>query len=115
MYIGGLLIPYYGLVDSGADYSVISKDIAGLIGFTWDESEEETGAAAGGQAFSYWQATNEVAIQTEVGGLTFEDAMVAEADEIILGRHDFFRRYRVTFDEQQQLMEIEPFEPDQRH
>ena len=40
LYIGGLSIPYYGLVDSGSDYSVISKDIARLIGFEWDETKE---------------------------------------------------------------------------
>lgn len=99
LYIGGLLIPYYGLVDSGSDYSVISKDIAGLIGFEWDETKEQAGEAAGGQSFPYWEATNHVAVQTEVGGLTFDGAMVAEEDEIILGRHDFFRRYRITFNE----------------
>lgn len=106
---------YYGLVDSGSDYSVISKDIAALIGFRWDETKEETGEAAGGQTFSYWEATNQVPVQTEVEGLTFQGAMIAEEDEIILGRHDFFRRYRVTFNERDQLMEIEPFEPYQRH
>jgi hypothetical protein len=115
LYIGGLLIPYYGLVDSGSDYSVISVDIAALIGFQWDETKEETGSAAGGQSFAFWEATNQVAVQTEVGGLTFTEAMVAEEDEIILGRHDFFRRYRVTINERDQLIEIQPFEPDQRH
>ena len=40
---------------------------------------------------------------------------MAEEDEIILGRHDFFRRYRVTFNERDQLMEIELFDPNRRN
>jgi hypothetical protein len=36
--------------------------------------------------------------------------MVADEDDIILGRHDFFRRYRVTFRESAQEMDIEPLD-----
>ncbi|MBI3637691.1 MAG: retroviral-like aspartic protease family protein [Candidatus Rokubacteria bacterium] len=111
LYIGGIPIRYYALVDSGSDYSVIPLDLARRIGLQFDESQPEEGAATGGQSFRYWEATNQLAIQTEVGGLTFDEAMVAEGDDFILGRHDFFRRYRVSFNEPAQEFEIEAFDP----
>lgn len=112
VYIGGLPIRYYGLVDSGSDYSVIPHALARRIGVVFDDSKKpEAGEAAGGQEFEYWEASNQLPIQTEVGGLTFDEAMVADEDDFILGRHDFFRRYRVTFNERAQEMEIEPFDP----
>jgi len=111
LYIGGLSIRYYGLVDSGSDYSVIPHDLARRIGVEYDESQPGEGEAAGGQSFRYWEATNQLAIQTEVGGLTFDGAMVADEGDFILGRHDFFRRYRVTFNERAQELEVEPFDP----
>ena len=111
LYIGGLSTRYYGLVDSGSDYSVIPHDLARRIGIQYDESNPSEGEAAAGQSFQYWEATNQLAIQTEVGGLTFDEAMIAETDEFIIGRHDFFRRYRVTFNELAQEFEVQPFDP----
>lgn len=111
LYIGGHQTRYYGLLDSGSDYSVIPRDLAKRIGVEYDESKSEECGAAAGQSFTYWEATNQLPIQTEVGGLTFDQAMVADEDDFILGRHDFFRRYRVTFDEPAQEFWAEPIDP----
>ena len=115
LYIGGLPTRYYGLVDSGSDYSVIPRELARRIGVQYDESKPDEGEAAGGQSFTFWEATNQLAIQTEVGGLTFDEAMVADEGDFILGRHDFFRRYRVSFNELAQEFEIEPLDPNDGH
>lgn len=111
LYIGGKYVwPYYGLVDSGSDYSVIPKELARRVGVEFDETKRQEGSAAGGKNFDYFDATNQLTVMTEVGSLTLDRAMVADEEDFILGRHDFFKRYRVTFNERDQCMEIEPFD-----
>lgn len=108
LYVGGQLVPHYALVDSGAEYSLIPRDIARHIGVEFDETKALKGGAAGGAIFRFFMGTNQLAVQTEVGGLTFDRPLVADSDHFILGRHDFFARYIVTFDEREQRMEIRP-------
>ena len=111
----GQVIPYYGLVDSGSDHSVIPKDLARYIGVEYDESKPEKGGAVGDLSFTYFTGTNQLSVQTEVGGLVFDQPMVADEDDFILSRHDFFRRYVVTFNEREAYMDIAPFEDEGRN
>ncbi|MDE3113255.1 MAG: aspartyl protease family protein [Chloroflexota bacterium] len=107
---GSILSRYWGLVDSGSDYSVIPRDLARRIGVDYDESKPKTCGAAGRQSFTYFDQTNQLTIQTEVGGLNFDEAMVADEDDFILGRYDFFRRYKVTINERDETVLAEPFD-----
>jgi aspartyl protease len=60
LYIGGQLVPFYGLVDSGSDYSVSPRALARRIGISFDESDPENGSAAGGATFVFFEQTNDL-------------------------------------------------------
>lgn len=111
LYIGGQKIAHYGLVDSGADRSLVPKDLAKRIGIQYDENAEISASGAGGATFNCYLAQNQLAIWTEAGPFTFDQPLVADQDYFILGRADFFKAYVVQIFEREGRMELTSYEP----
>lgn len=111
LYIGGQKIAHYDLVDSGADLSLVPKDLAKRIGIQYDETIELEGGGAGGAKFKFHLGQNKLAIWTEAGPFTFDQPAVADQDHFILGRFDFFNAYKVQFFERESRMELSAYDP----
>jgi len=94
-------LPYLGLVDSGADQSVLPADVAMALGIAFGQIPGRvSGPTGGAQAV---RAAEDVAFQSPVGPVLLRLPHVrAEVPDIVLGRPDFFMQYEVTFDEPQQ-------------
>lgn len=96
---------FIGLLDSGADYSVIPQDVAELLGLKIDGKREKVRGIGG-----WMDSVNEKMIATISKGhesYTFEifvKIILGSTEEIgeipiILGREGFFDKFKITFDQ----------------
>jgi hypothetical protein len=86
------------LVDSGADSSLFHKDFALALGFVLDPVEARTTVGVGGSVPTwYFDIVLFVAGKHIPSRVAFADGWRGEYG--LLGRGDFFRAFRVGFDE----------------
>ncbi|HZD59130.1 MAG TPA: hypothetical protein VE439_01595 [Anaerolineae bacterium] len=105
--------PTKGLVDSGADSSLLDIAIADELNLPVRKVPGKIAQAAGGILF----AVHVFPIQARFGGITFELdarwAALADDEEVrgfnLLGRGDFFQAFKVLFDQQREGIEITPY------
>ncbi len=99
--------PLMALVNSGADSSLFPLQIAPLIGIDVTRCEQATGMTAGGAANRYiWE--------DGVGATVLERKVrlrgaFGVCPVILLGRKDFFRAFKVAFDEREQTFSLDPY------
>lgn len=97
------------IVDSGADTSVVPLSLAGSFGLMYDPSRVTVASGAGGLHQQY-QATNNVTIRSEVGLVELRrPTLNPHLAILLLGRADFFEDHRITFDQRESSMLIEPY------
>ncbi len=88
----------FALVDSGAEYGLISTIIAEALNIDWIKLPKKQGFTASG-SFVYHTAKN---IEAEVFGHNFRLSLnIAEginAFKCILGRNDIFKQAKITFE-----------------
>ncbi|OIO21123.1 hypothetical protein AUJ17_03715 [Candidatus Micrarchaeota archaeon CG1_02_47_40] len=100
------------LVDSGADFSLLNKEIADLIGVGYFDEEKDKVGGIGGEVEvrrgkiefritdgrnSFRQAKLHIAVPAE---------NTAFGEALILGRKDFFERYVIEFREKSEDLSI---------
>ncbi len=102
-------VPVPAIVDSGADRSAIPLGLARAVGIPYDPSKPLTSRGAGG-TFAQYEASEPVVLESEIGQIRLEKPTLNEyISLVLLGREDFFRSYRVTFDQRLGVMDIEPY------
>jgi hypothetical protein len=107
---GSLTAPTVGLVDSGADCSNFPADWAEQLGIDIDKDcVKETGTTAGGECTHYLY---EPGVEAIIMGRKLKlHAMFQPGLEVILlGREDFFREFKVSFDQRAATFDVEPYE-----
>jgi hypothetical protein len=100
-----------GLVDSGAFRTILPKAIAGELGITDAdlEQDDEGGIGVGGGEFDTWSSLIPITGQVvrvdpqtgdpELWGPIFDlDPAFSEDDAFIWGREDFFEAFAITFE-----------------
>ena len=88
----------FALVDSGAEYGLVSTVIAEALYIDWVNLPQKRGFTASG-SFAYRTAKN---IEAEIFGQSFRlNLNIAEgvnAFKCILGRNDIFKQAKITFE-----------------
>lgn len=98
----------YGLVDSGADETILPGVFARELGIDIRSGEEKTGVGCGGD-FTYYSFAQ---IKINVGGDEFDiPVSFVETDDQppLLGLSGIFQRYKVVVDSKKKLIELKPF------
>jgi hypothetical protein len=98
-------IPIIGLVDTGADKSVLPLDYAGLLGYSQDELEQKDVNQVEGSAEAWEAQAPVVAFVNGLEEVQFEIAPLFVATlDALWGRADLMQTFAVTvFDAAQQL------------
>ena len=102
------LILYSALIDSGADYSIFSLDIAHALGIKHELKDKVKFIGVGRETINgFWGKIGII-----IGDTTYEThAIFAEISEFghgILGHKGFFDQFDVKLSYQKQTIEIEP-------
>ena len=96
------------IVDSGADTSVFHVSVAVQLGIDLATARRVTATGVGGSTTAHRSD-----VELEIEGLRFP-ANVRFTSGIrpplaLLGRHDVFRRFQFGFDEQSQMLLVQPY------
>lgn len=99
------------LVDSGADDSLFAKEIAEHHGIKFPEYPEYLGTGAGGTKFPVWEQPvdvrfQEIKFRVKKWTPTQDQKTGTMVSSNLLGREDFFRKFRVSFNQRKKKMEI---------
>ena len=105
-YHQGKKIDASALVDSGTTISIFRSDIADLLGLTIEKGEEIYLGGVGGRIKGYIHR-----LKIEVAGKNFSCPIVFSHEYLasfnLLGRQEFFKRFKITFEEKKDLLKIE--------
>ena len=104
-------INHVGLVDSGADSSLLPVSIAAFLGIDLSTCQEEPMMGAGGQSrrWSYLPGiTAELRAMSKRFPLNISFA--EHVPIMLLGRSDFFATFRVTVDERAETVKLDAYD-----
>jgi hypothetical protein len=97
----GKEIPYFGLIDSGADMNLFHAEIADLLGLDLKAGEKQfVGGIVDGERREYYVHH----VTLKIGGWRHENVRVAFMPSLsktghgLLGQYGFFNLYSVKFD-----------------
>jgi hypothetical protein len=106
---GGLKFDTFGLVDSGADYSVFNKEIADYFGF--DTNRHPDGSLRGiGGSPPFWKFDVVVKILGRAIPMEMAFSPGAPQEFGLLGRADFFDVFRVGFSQRDRQVLLHPLQ-----
>jgi hypothetical protein len=97
-----------GLVDSGADCACFPLIWAEILGIDLAACTVRRGSTAGGASEQYHWPTG---LRAEIVGVEMPLTAVFTATPVaLLGRQDFFRAFRVDFDERNRVFQLTRYE-----
>lgn len=110
----GKQIRIVSLIDSGADDTVVPKDLAILLGLSEKGNETET-AGIGGRV-RVKESRLSLSVRGEHEQYSFEIPVLILQDEninvpLLLGRHGFFEHFHITFKQDQQKIVLKKIQP----
>lgn len=99
-------LPILAMVDSGADYSYVTSEVADLLGIKLNKEKSVRSFGVDGALFLAYES----AVELELGGHRFT-AKVLFADKlgafkVILGQKDFFSKARIVFERYKWNLEV---------
>lgn len=88
-----------GIIDSGADYSMLPMQLAVDIGLKYDQNDPRDMLGVGGLTpKGAFVAIDDLTIRSEIGEIPLRRPwLVPSLPIILLGRSDFFATFRVDF------------------
>lgn len=96
------------LVDSGASWSVFRAEVLEYLGVPLTQGKRVYLEGIGGRILGYLHR-----LPAHVGATPFPFTVVFSQELTVsfnlLGRENFFRQFRVTFDERARLVRLEPY------
>lgn len=104
------LILYSALIDSGADYSIFSLDIADALGIKLQSENKVKFIGVGKEKVQgFWGE-----IEIKIGGVSYKTkaifANISEFGHGILGHKGFFDQFDVKLSYRKQIIEIESYD-----
>jgi len=97
---------FFALVDSGATISIFRSEVAEALGIDVNKGEETYLGGVGGRIKGYIHE-----IKIEVAGKIFRCPIVFSHKYLVsfnlLGREEFFKRFRIIFEERKNLLKLE--------
>ena len=95
-------------MDSGADSSLFPDAMMPLLGIDKADCKEIQGKTASGNC-TYWH-WDKGKLEAEIEGKHVNlVAMFSATERALLGRRDFFRVFKVAFDERKQRFRLDPY------
>ncbi len=110
-YANGLEFKSFGLIDSGADYSILPIEIAGILGLNLKGQPQYTLVGAGGSYFTIYRSPIEVDIVLEKRGFrkTQLHSYVYFSESgttILLGQNGFLNKLKLTLNGKSREIQI---------
>lgn len=104
------------LVDSGADFSVMSIDLAKLLGFKLSNHEETTAGIGGNVKVKETQVNIMIKGDHEKYVCNIPFLVLLEDIDVplLLGRNGFFEHFHVTFKQNLEKISLKKVNPEQR-
>jgi hypothetical protein len=100
-----------GLIDSGADSSMLPLQLADYLGIELSACREDQCLTAAGLTARYvWEEGIEAEVQALRRRIHLDVSFVTGLPALLLGRSDFFAAFRVEIDERGQTFYLEPYE-----
>lgn len=100
-------VPVPAIVDSGADHSFIPISLASTLGIDLAQCQREDCNTAGGVSTQYiWQAGLDAEVQAMGMNIHLKTAF-SETPFVLLGREDFFKTFKITFDQRASKFTLE--------
>ena len=101
--IGNNSLEVFALLDSGADFTLIPRAIADIIGIKLNEKDKESIGGVGGNSFAYKvQLTCSLKLGHESNKIQIKAMVLDEENEeipVLIGREGFFENFEITFRE----------------
>ncbi|MBR9691467.1 hypothetical protein GOV06_01650 [Candidatus Woesearchaeota archaeon] len=102
------------LLDSGADYTVVPKDLAELLGLKESKKENDTGGIGGkvkvrNSRLRFRLKGNRENYPLDVPALILQDKN--EDVPLLLGRHGFFEHFHITFKQDKEKIVLKKIQP----
>ncbi len=112
----GKTMQVIALLDSGADDTVIPKDLSELLGLKEQKDETETGGIGGKvkvkkSRFSFRIRGGRENYSLDVPALVLQDSNVDVP--LLLGRHGFFENFHITFKQNEEKIVLKKIQPKQ--
>lgn len=96
---------FYALIDSGATISVFKAEVAEELGIEIEKGQETYLGGVGGRIKGYIHF-----LKMEIAGKVFRAPVVFSREYLVsfnlLGRDSFFPKFRITFEEKKQQVEL---------
>lgn len=97
---------FFALIDSGATVSVFRSEVAESLGLNIEKGKEIYLGGVGGRIKGYLHR-----LKIEVAGKRFVCPIVFSHEYLVsfnlLGREEFFKRFRITFEENKNYLKLE--------
>ena len=103
-----------GLVDSGADNTVVPKDLADLLGIKGDSTTTEIGGIGGKVNVKRSRMSFRLMGERESYALDVPALILQDSDNdvpLLLGRHGFFEHFHITFKQNEQKIILKKIHP----
>ena len=104
--IGNKRVRSRALIDSGATISVFGEETAEALGVEIEKGEKTVLGGVGGRIVGYIHK-----LRVRIAGKDFLCPIVFSREYLVsfnlLGRQEFFKRFRIIFEEKKNLLELE--------
>lgn len=104
---------HMALLDSGADVSAMTEEMASLLGLNMDKKPEKT-RGIGGEIDSI-ETKMKITVNQKHESYTFDipvNVILGDKDfPLLLGRAGFFEKFVITFDESKQRVKLKKINP----
>jgi len=110
----GKLVRWFALVDSGADTSVMPKEVAQLLGLEETDSEIETGGIGGKTKVKESKLTFTVKDSREKHQMTIPVLVLQDPKSkvpLLLGRNGFFEKFHISFKQDEEKIVLKKVQP----
>lgn len=106
-------LPVYGLVDSGADETLIPYDLMSHLGISDNDCDvQQAGTASGtGQQYIWRKGPLKIELQQLGRSINVQGSFMQGLMPglVLLGRSDFFSHFLVEIDERSQAFSLDPY------
>lgn len=110
----GKLVRVVALIDSGADFTIIPKDLAGLLGLKEDQEEANTGGIGGKVKVKRTHFNFDVIGSRERYSLSVPALILQDGGSdvpLLLGRNGFFENFHITFKQDEEKIVLKKINP----
>lgn len=109
----GKTMEVIALLDSGADNTVVPKDLAEILGLKEEKIDIDTGGIGGKVKVKKSRLRFKIKGEREKYSLDVPALVLQDADSdvpLLLGRHGFFEHFHITFKQNQEKIVIKKIE-----